>query len=754
MRLVLDLQAAQCHDRLGDVGRYSIAFAKEIIAQSASTHEVLVALNGRFPDTIEALSSEFAALIPEDYIRVFELPGPLAEADRENLWRNHTGELLRENFIADLCPDIVHCSASFDGWQNDFVVSIGHLTENTPFAVSLLDSTLLGRLGDLSGASGVAQFRRKRTHLLKNADVVFAVSEKAREQTIAALNLKPDRVVHVPPGLEISSSEISPQQIAGTRVRLHLPYLLCAVEDTDDAERCLAAFSSLPAELRKMYQMVIAGKPAKEERARIMTLAPDHGLSENEIVIIDSMEAAKHLYRSAALAIFPATDAQIGFSLLDAMNEGAPVIGSSGGIFRELIGRDDALFDPTDPASLPARITNFLCEPDLRRNLQEWSTQRVQSLTWKTGVQKALTAMEEIHACRQARRINRPVHKPLLAFVSPFPPEKTGIAGYSARLVPSLAEYYDIVCIANHRQIAEPLLVSRFPIRDLQWFEDHGGRFDRILYQFGNSPAHKKLFSLLEQHVGVSVLHDFFLSDVLSWMQESGYAQGCFSKALNDSHGFPALVKDSRDGRKDSVAAFPCSISVLRDSAGVIVHSSHAIDLARDWYGPTASAVMRRVPFLPRKQERGNRAQARERLQIPKDAFVVCSYGWITPFKLCHTILRAWLASPLGKTEDCFLIFVGATDGGSYGKRFAGKVGASESRSHIRITGYVNEQQYIDYLAAADLAIQLRTQSRGETSATIFDCLAQNLPLIVNAHGSAAELPADRAGQQTSKIVR
>jgi glycosyltransferase involved in cell wall biosynthesis len=743
MRLVLDLQAAQCHDPSGDVGRYSIGFAKAIIAQSASTHEVLVALNGRFPDTIEALSTEFAAQIPEDCIRVFELPGPLAEAERENLWRTQTGEFMRENFIADLRPDIVHCSASFDGWQNDSVVSIGHLTENIPLAVSLLDSTLLGRLEESSGDSGIAQFRQKRTHLLKNADVVFTVSQYAREQTIAALNLKADRVVHVPPGLEISASEIPPQQIAGTHVRLHLPHLLCTVDNTNDAERCLAAFSSLPGELRKMYQMVFAGKTANEERARIMTLARDHGLSESEIVIIDSIEGVKHLLSSAALAVFPSPDAQIGLSLLDAMNEGAPVIGSSRGIFRELIGRDDALFDPTDPASLAARMTNFLSEPNLRRSLKEWSTQRMRIFSWETSVQKALTTMEEIHACRHGRRITRPVRKPTLAFVSPFPPEKTGIAGYSARLVPSLAEYYDVVCIANHPQLAEPLLARRFPIRPVQWFEQHAGRFDRILYQFGNSPAHKKMFSLLEQHSGVSVLHDFFLSDVLCWMQESGYAPGCFSKALNDSHGLSALVKDSRDGRKDCVDAFPCSISVLRDSAGVIVHSSHAIDLARDWYGPTASALMHRVPFLPRKQERANRAQARERLQIPKDAFVVCTYGWITPFKLCDAILRAWIASPLGKAEDCFLIFVGATGGGSYGKSFAAKVGASESRSHIRITGYVNEQQYVDYLAAADLAIQLRTQSRGETSATIFDCLAQNLPLIVNAHGSAAELPGD-----------
>ena len=61
----------------------------------------------------------------------------------------------------------------------------------------------------------------------------------------------------------------------------------------------------------------------------------------------------------------------------------------------------------------------------------------------------------------------------------------------------------------------------------------------------------------------------------------------------------------------------------------------------------------------------------------------------------------------------------------------------------IRITGYVEEPHYRDYLAASDLAVQLRARSRGETSAAIFDCLSRNVPLVINAHGSAAELPDD-----------
>src|SRR6202035_2793342 len=109
-----------------------------------------------------------------------------------------------------------------------------------------------------------------------------------------------------------------------------------------------------------------------------------------------------------------------------------------------------------------------------------WSTQRANSFTWKTHARNALTAFEEIHAQQRAWPKTGSKRKPLLAFVSPFPPERTGIAVYSARLVPSLAERYDIVCIADHPQIDDPLLSSRFSIRDVRWFEHHGGRFERI----------------------------------------------------------------------------------------------------------------------------------------------------------------------------------------------------------------------------------------------------------------------------------
>jgi glycosyltransferase involved in cell wall biosynthesis len=745
MRIVLDLQAAQCHTMSTGTGRYCLAFAKAI-ARTSNSHEILLALSGRFPDTVRCLKAEFSTLIPRDNIRVFELPGPLASSDPANAWRSQTAECLRENFLADLRPDIVHLSTIFEGWQNDVVASLGRSDDQPPTVVSLFDSGILDRIK--SSQPDLAQFYQRRSRLIKDADLVFTVSRSAREKVMATFGLSADRVVHIPPGIDLRSPKVSVELSAQIlqSPSLNRPFLLFAWDEAESeiSEKCVAAFALLPPGLRRAHQLAFAGEIAGEERAGILSVCLKHGLSEKEVVIVPSLETGRLLYGRAALVVFPSANDGIGLSVLDAMAVGAPVIGSNRGMVGEIIEHNDALFDPTDPADIAAHTVDVLTQPALHGSLRDWGAQRTEIFSWKTQAGKALDALQEVHARRRPKRITASKRKPLLALVAPFPPEQTGIAKYSARLAPSLEEYYDIVCITDQPRIEDPLVSARFPVRNTRWFEQHGGRFERVLYQFGNSAFHKQMFGLLEQHTGVVVLHDFFLSDVLCGMSESGCDPGCFSRALYDSHGLSALVTDNREARLNSARAFPCNIAVLRDSAGVLVHSTHAINLARSWYGASASAFMRRVPFLAPKPEPRDRASARERLQLPANSFVVCSFGWVTPFKLCDRILKSWSTSPLlGKSEDCFLIFVGATCDGPYGRDFAAQVAASEGASRIRITGYVNEEQYHDYLAAADLAIQLRTQSRGETSATIFDCLALDLPLVVNAHGSAAELPDD-----------
>jgi len=86
--------------------------------------------------------------------------------------------------------------------------------------------------------------------------------------------------------------------------------------------------------------------------------------------------------------------------------------------------------------------------------------------------------------------------------------------------------------------------------------------------------------------------------------------------------------------------------------------------------------------------------------------------------------------------------FVGGEAPADYALQIEKAIANIEGGRRIEITGFVPRDAFVDYLAAADTAVQLRTLSRGETSGAVLDCLAFGLPVIVNTHGSLDEYPA------------
>ena len=73
MRIVIDLQGAQTTgSRFRGIGRYSLALA-QAMARQVCEHDIWIALNGLFPDTIEPLRAAFDGLIPQERIVVWQL---------------------------------------------------------------------------------------------------------------------------------------------------------------------------------------------------------------------------------------------------------------------------------------------------------------------------------------------------------------------------------------------------------------------------------------------------------------------------------------------------------------------------------------------------------------------------------------------------------------------------------------------------------------------------------------------------------
>ena len=356
-------------------------------------------------------------------------------------------------------------------------------------------------------------------------------------------------------------------------------------------------------------------------------------------------------------------------------------------------------------------------------------------------------ALETLRAPARAAAKPAAGAKPTLALVSPLPPEHSGIADYSAELLPELERHYQVELVLTPGATPDAQL-ARFAQRDVDYFMRHGASYDRVLYHFGNSNVHKHMFALLRRHPGTVVLHDFFLSGVLDNMERDGDVPEAFLQALYASHGYTGLREHREQGRNPTIWQYPCNKEVLDRAAGVIVHSDFSRRLAEQWYGPGSADGWRTIPLLrgqvaPDADPAAARRAARERLGIRDGDYVVSSFGMLGATKLNHRLLDAFLASPLAADPRCRLVFVGANDAGPYGIELQRKIGASAAAARIRITGFVDAGAYQDWLAASDCGVQLRAQTRGETSASVLDCLMHGLPAIVNAHGAAADLPPD-----------
>lgn len=343
-----------------------------------------------------------------------------------------------------------------------------------------------------------------------------------------------------------------------------------------------------------------------------------------------------------------------------------------------------------------------------------------------------------LHISGMLKRCNVLDSKPRLAFVSPMPPEKSGISDYSSLLIRHLIRYYDIEVIVDQKYVEDYWVIANCKIRSYEWFVENGANFDRILYQVGNSNLHFFIIKLIQMYPGVVVLHDFFLGHL---------TMSCTEPALNNLNdsiylnaGYTGLIEKLKQGLDHFIWNNPLNFEFIKSALSVIVHSEHSRSLAKAFYRPEITSKFYLIPLMRSKPEILNKIEARKSLNLG-NGFIVCCFGVLGKTKLNDQVLKGWLESQLSKNINNKLIFVGDSPPGDYSDIFTKQIHNLEKNNQIIVTGFVTKDQYEAYLCSADMAVQLRSQSRGETSAAVLDCLNFKISTIINAHGSMQEIP-------------
>lgn len=755
MRIVIDMQGAQTESRFRGIGRYTLSFAQAIV-RNRGGHEVLLALSGLFPETIEPIRAAFEGLLPQENIRVWYAPGPVGEMDPNNVWKREVAELVREAFLISLKPDLIHISSFFEGYMDNAVTSIGRFEQVTPISVMLYDLVPLMSPEDyLRPNPNYEQHYLSKLEQFKKASIFLAISESSRQEGLAYLDAPPDKLYNVSSavGAQFRPIQIDDETVARLykKYGLSRPFILCTggADERKNLPGLMQAFAALPNYLREKHQLLLAGRIAQGRIDHLQYQAKSFGLRRDELCFTGyiSDEELVQLYNLCKFYVFPSWHEGFGLPALEAMACGVAVIAANTSSLPEVVGLDEALFDPFDVVSISAKMGQVLQDDAFRSGLQSHGLRQAKQFSWDVSAKRAIAAFESL-AHSKSLQINATSsqsgsHKPRLAFVSPLPPARTGIADYSAEILPELAKYYELNLVVAQDVVDIKDVSDYAVIRDVSWLKSNAGNIDRVIYQVGNSFFHQHMLPLIQEIPGVLVLHDFYLSGLFASI-EYNTSLRAWSEALYGSHGYVAL-KGRLLGGDDGAVIFkyPVNLEFLQYALGVVVHSEHSRQLAREWYGARAGEDWEVIPLVRSIRGGLDKAQARKNLGIKEDDFVICSFGFLAETKLNHRLLGAWLKSALAADEKCRLVFVGENEGGDYGRALLETIKASGVADRISITGFASPEVYHHYLSAADMAVQLRTRSRGETSAAVLDCMNYGLPLIVNAHGSMAEVNAD-----------
>lgn len=480
MRIVIDLQGAQTASRFRGIGRYSTALTRAIV-RNAGEHDIWLVLNAALEESIAQIRADFDGLVPQNRIRVFELPGAVAALDTRNAGRGRAAELMREQFIALLKPDMVLVTSLFEGYADDSISSVGTFVDGVRTAVILYDLIPLLNPPAYLGTPSVHQWYMRKIDSLRRAGLLLSISAHSRTEAIDALDLDPDRVAAISTAVDDNfvPRTPTPAVLAAIRERYGITraFVMCAPGGYDVRKNLfglVTAFSLLPAALRGAHQLLIASRLIDAERSALLAHARRKGLAEDELLLTGyvSDETLVALYQAAALFVFPSLHEGFGMPVLEAMACGTPSIGSNTSSIPEVVGLEEALFDPTQPQSIAEKIAEVLTDRELYERLRRHGTVQAATFSWDKTALRALDALTRHHEATKAVAPARPHGELLgaLAAVPGLPYDETTLLklAYCLAAFPDLATpprlLIDAGMLATDEHASDPTFASRLAL--------------------------------------------------------------------------------------------------------------------------------------------------------------------------------------------------------------------------------------------------------------------------------------------------
>jgi glycosyltransferase involved in cell wall biosynthesis len=330
-----------------------------------------------------------------------------------------------------------------------------------------------------------------------------------------------------------------------------------------------------------------------------------------------------------------------------------------------------------------------------------------------------------------------------IGFVTPWVPQPSGVADFSAASVAALARLADVTVYTTSVGQVSGSEVSEVAVRNVDVLLESGGEHphDILVVVAGNSHFHLPLLEVQSLADCVVIAHDTRMVEFYLSLRDRGGVEQVMLKTA-DPFAPKSLVPPLDDQIADMRLLQNAGMwEIARRSSGLVLHAKSAAERIRVETGVSPHLLPFANQRVPESDSLtvADRVAARSRLGFGSDSIHIASFGYVdTRTKMSDHVLEAagWLTSWGHKVS---LHFVGAAPESVV--ETLGKQAEHLGLYGFTVTGFVNEVEFRDYLLAVDLGVQLRISPLLGVSGPLSDLAAFGTPSVASA-GLAIDVDA------------
>ncbi len=337
-----------------------------------------------------------------------------------------------------------------------------------------------------------------------------------------------------------------------------------------------------------------------------------------------------------------------------------------------------------------------------------------------------------------------------IAYFSPLNPMKSGISDYSEELIEYLSKYATLDLWVEGFKPTNKKIINNYVIIDyiknppiISQLE----QYNAFIYNLGNNPHyHMGIYKMALEHPGYIILHDFVLYFLVTgYYLNEHKSNEKFIEAMAYCHGDRGFAEGLRIIKEwknpltyNHPEKWPLNKIVLEKAKGIIVHSISTMNLVQQLNINVPIIKINQINYdKGRSISEDQKYRIRQEYGIAKNEIMLASFGYVAPTKRIHQVLKA-LKQLIDRGISNFkYVLVGE------GNYINSLIKDLNLEKYVALTGFVDLRLFDQLVESADIIVNLRYPSMGETSASLLRAMTAGKPCLVSDVDWFDELPDD-----------